>query len=471
MQIHQPARSTGSAEQQDRLRSSEVIAYGLGGFAGTMPNQFRLQFSMSFMTDVAGLEIGQVGLWSMLLSIWDAVNDPIIGRLVDRTQSRWGKYRPHMVVGALCWALTIVLLFYVPGFAPGRMAYYVAVMALFSVFYTQFTVPWQALNSVMSRDVHQRNLLLTSRQLVGAVATSAVGLLAVPVVSRFSSAQTGWLAAAGLVALLCVLCALCAAWSARRMDYRDAIPTPPSLDLPTQLRQLSRNRAVICAGLLLGVVNLGISVNAAVSMYYLKYIVGDVDLLGNISVVKILSTLLTIPLLPALMRRLGKLPLLAAGMVLQALSALWLAFLGAQATHAQVIAMSTVTALGLTCSNTCCFALIPDCTDYTQLHFGSAQAGFINATGTFMRKLCGAFSTLIVGGLLSLAGYQADLPVTLPAMRMMLHIKVWIPLLLLALTLVLLRCYPITASYGTQMRAALRAKSSGGSPSGGDIAI
>lgn len=145
---------------------------------------------MSFMTDVAGLEIGQVRLWSMLLSIWDAVNDPIIGRLVDRTQTRWGKYRPHMVVGALCWALTIVLLSMSPALCRGGWP----IMwrdGLFSVFYTQFTVPWQALNSVMSQDVHQRNLLLTSRQLVGAVATSAVGLLAVPVVSRFSSAQAG----------------------------------------------------------------------------------------------------------------------------------------------------------------------------------------------------------------------------------------------------------------------------------------
>lgn len=441
----------------DSIRKSEVIAYGLGGFAGTLPNQFRMQFHLNFMTDVAGLDIGAAGAWSMLLSIWDAINDPIVGRLVDRTETRWGKYRPHMILGALCWAVTIILMFAIPPFSgAGRMAYYVIIMALFAIFYTQFTVPWQALNSVMTHDVHQRNLLLTSRQLVGAVATSAVGLFAVPVVSLFPDARIGWLTTAGIVALLCVIFACCAAWSARRMDYPGAIPTPKQLNLGEQLRQLAKNRAVICAGLLLGVVNLGISINAAVSMYYLKYIVKNVDLLTVISLIKILSTLLIIPALPALLRRFGKLPMLAFGMIVQAISAVCLAILRENASAAQVIVMSTVTTLGLTYANTCCFALIPDCTDYTELHFGSTQAGLINATGTFMRQFFGAFASLIVGSLMSIAGYSADLPITVPIQQMIIHIKVWIPFILLSLTLVLIRQYPITRAYGQQMRSELR---------------
>ena len=446
-------------DDTDKVRKTEIIAYGLGGFAGTLPNQFRMQFHMKFMTDVAGLNVGTVGIWTMLLSIWDAVNDPIIGRIVDRTETRWGKYRPHMVVGCLFWAITILLLFCVPPFAEsGRMAYYVVVMALFAVFYTQFTVPWQALNSVMSRDVHQRNLLLTSRQLVGAVATSAVGLFVVPVVSRFQNIYQGWVSAAGVVAVLCVVCGCCAAWSARRMDYRGAVPTPRKLQVREQLGQIMRNRAVLCAGLLLGVVNLGISINAAVSMYYLEHVVGDVNLLTVISVIKIVLTLLVIPVLPLLLRRFGKLHMLALGMVLQGLSAVWLAILQESASHIQVIIMSTVTTLGLTYANTCCFALIPDCTDYTELHFGSAQAGIINATCTFMRQFFGALSSLLVGGLLALVGYDAELAVAAPVRRMIVHIKVWFPLLLLAFTLLLIRQYPITREYGQQMRMELRAR-------------
>ena len=67
------SRSTAGAAQpahdSDRVSRGEIIADGLGGFAGTLPNQFRMQFHMNFMTDVAGLNIGVVGVWTMLLSV------------------------------------------------------------------------------------------------------------------------------------------------------------------------------------------------------------------------------------------------------------------------------------------------------------------------------------------------------------------------------------------------------------------
>lgn len=217
-------RSTPETPEQT-IRKRDIIAYGMGGFASTMPNQFRLQFSMNFLTDVAGLNIGSVGVWTMLLSVWDAINDPLIGRWVDQTDTRLGKYRPHMIAGSLCWAVTILLLFTVPDLSPnGLLLYYIVILALFSVFFTQFTIPWQALNSILSRDVHQRNLLLTSRQLIGAVATSAVGLFVIPVVSKFSDPHRGWMTAAGIVAVICVIFALLSAASAKRWTSSTPFP-------------------------------------------------------------------------------------------------------------------------------------------------------------------------------------------------------------------------------------------------------
>ena len=93
--------------QEPRLKQWEITGYGLGGFASTLPNQFKTQFGMSFMSDVAGVPVSVAGVISMLMSVWDAVNDPIIGHLADRTNTRrWGRYRPHMLLGALCMAVT-----------------------------------------------------------------------------------------------------------------------------------------------------------------------------------------------------------------------------------------------------------------------------------------------------------------------------------------------------------------------------
>lgn len=83
-------------DQRDRKMSKgELVSYGLGGVASTMPSQFKTAYAMNFMSDVAGLHVGAVGILNTLLIIWDAINDPIIGGIADRTNTkRWGKYRP-----------------------------------------------------------------------------------------------------------------------------------------------------------------------------------------------------------------------------------------------------------------------------------------------------------------------------------------------------------------------------------------
>ena len=146
-------------DQRDRKMSKgELVSYGLGGVASTMPSQFKTAYAMNFMSDVAGLHVGAVGILNTLLIIWDAINDPIIGGIADRTNTkRWGKYRPHMIMGILLWAVIMVMLFTVPDLPEtGMWIYYIVALLLYSVFYTQFTVPWQALNSAMTRDPQER---------------------------------------------------------------------------------------------------------------------------------------------------------------------------------------------------------------------------------------------------------------------------------------------------------------------------
>ena len=73
------------SEQDRKMTKGELISYGLGGVASTMPSQFKTSYVMNFMSDVAGLHVGAVGILNTLLIIWDAINDPIIGGIADRT--------------------------------------------------------------------------------------------------------------------------------------------------------------------------------------------------------------------------------------------------------------------------------------------------------------------------------------------------------------------------------------------------
>lgn len=445
-------------DQRDRKMSKgELVSYGLGGVASTMPSQFKTAYAMNFMSDVAGLHVGAVGILNTLLIIWDAINDPIIGGIADRTNTkRWGKYRPHMIMGILLWAVIMVMLFTVPDLPEtGMWIYYIVALLLYSVFYTQFTVPWQALNSAMTRDPQERNLMLTCRQYGGFIAGAVVGVITIPIVQKSADPRTGWLISVGIVCVTMIITGLCAANGAKRVDYYNSLPTPEKIHFKSQIGLVIHNRAVICAALLLGAVTLVNTMSSALSLYYLRCVVENMGLKAVFSLVSLGISLVVIPMMPAMLRKFGKIKTVFIGMFVILLQSIWLLVRREFATDFEVIGMGFVGSLGFVFANVAVLAMIPDCTDYTEWKFGTAQAGFINATITFMKKFCSSFSTMIVGVALASVGYSAS-ETSQEVIDMIVNLKIAYPIVLMIVTVILVKLYPITPAFAKTMRAELK---------------
>ena len=445
-------------DQRDRKMSKgELVSYGLGGVASTMPSQFKTAYAMNFMSDVAGLHVGAVGILNTLLIIWDAINDPIIGGIADCTNTkRWGKYRPHMIMGILLWAVIMVMLFTVPDLPEtGMWIYYIVALLLYSVFYTQFTVPWQALNSAMTRDPQERNLMLTCRQYGGFIAGAVVGVITIPIVQKSADPRTGWLISVGIVCVTMIITGLCAANGAKRVDYYNSLPTPEKIHFKSQIGLVIHNRAVICAALLLGAVTLVNTMSSALSLYYLRCVVENMGLKAVFSLVSLGISLVVIPMMPAMLRKFGKIKTVFIGMFVILLQSIWLLVRREYATDLEVIGMGFVGSLGFVFANVAVLAMIPDCTDYTEWKFGTAQAGFINATITFMKKFCSSFSTMIVGVALASVGYSAS-ETSQEVIDMIVNLKIAYPIVLMIVTVILVKLYPITPAFAKTMRAELK---------------
>lgn len=444
--------------QRDRKMSKgELVSYGLGGVASTMPSQFKTAYAMNFMSDVAGLHVGAVGILNTLLIIWDAINDPIIGGIADRTNTkRWGKYRPHMIMGILLWAVIMVMLFTVPDLPEtGMWIYYIVALLLYSVFYTQFTVPWQALNSTMTRDPQERNLMLTCRQYGGFIAGAVVGVITIPIVQKSADPRTGWLISVGIVCVTMIITGLCAANGAKRVDYYNCLPTPEKIHFKSQIGLVIHNRAVICAALLLGAVTLVNTMSSALSLYYLRCVVENMGLKAVFSLVSLGISLVVIPMMSAMLRKFGKIKTVFIGMFVILLQSIWLLVRREFATDLEVIGMGFVGSLGFVFANVAVLAMIPDCTDYIEWKFGTAQAGFINATITFMKKFCSSFSTMIVGVALASVGYSAS-ETSQEVIDMIVNLKIAYPIVLMIVTVILVKLYPITPAFAKTMRAELK---------------
>ena len=205
----------------------------------------------------------------------------------------------------------------------------------------------------------------------------------------------------------------------------------------------------------MGTVTLVNTTSSAISLYYLRCVVENVALKSIFSIVSLLISLIFIPMMPAVLKKVGKIKTVLYGMALIVLPAVWLMIRRESMSNLEVVASSFFSSFGFVCANVAALSIIPDCTDYTEYKFGTSQAGFINASITFMKKFCSSFSTTIVGVALAAVGYSAD-SVSQEVIDMIINIKIIYPFILLIVTGLILHFYPITPEFARKMRAELK---------------
>jgi len=178
-----------------RLSFREKAGYCLGDAATNFFFQAMMTYQGAFYTDVMGLSSSAAAVLFLVVRFWDAAFDPIVGTLADRTDTRWGKFRPWVLWSAVPFGTILWLSYTVPDFgATGKLIYtyvtYTAMMMIYSINNT----PYSALNGVMTGDVTERTSLATYRFVAAMGATLVVQGLTLPLVSKFGmgNAAKGW---------------------------------------------------------------------------------------------------------------------------------------------------------------------------------------------------------------------------------------------------------------------------------------
>lgn len=151
-----------------KIKLSEKIAYGAGDFASSMFWKLFSMFLLFFYTDVFGISAAAVGTMFLVTRIWDAANDPIMGIICDRTNTRWGKFRPYLLFIAIPFGVLGVLTFSTPDFGPtGKLIYAYVTYSLMMMIYTAINVPYASMIGVMTSNIGERTTL-SSWRMIGA---------------------------------------------------------------------------------------------------------------------------------------------------------------------------------------------------------------------------------------------------------------------------------------------------------------
>jgi GPH family glycoside/pentoside/hexuronide:cation symporter len=193
---------------QEKLSFKEKAGYGFGDAAANFVFQTMLIFQLGFYTDVFGITAAAAGTLLLVGRFWDAAFDPFMGVVADRTNTRWGKFRPWVLWSAIPFAVMFYLAFTTPDFgSTGKLVYAYITYILLMTVYSVNNLPYSALNGVMTSDVNERTSLSSYRFFFAMAAAFVVQGLTLPMVTKFGQGDNakGWSMTIGIFAILSVI--------------------------------------------------------------------------------------------------------------------------------------------------------------------------------------------------------------------------------------------------------------------------
>ena len=421
------------------MNNAQRLSYAVGDFGINLYFMSAMTFLLFFYTDVYGLSAAVAGGVFLVARIVDAVTDPIMGFIADRTHSRWGKFRPYVLYGPVPLGLITVAMFTVPGFGDfGKVVWAYATYILFGIAHTVVTIPYAAMTAVLTDDYQERTRLTTLRigcAIAGGTVVS-VGLGLSPMVDWLGGGADGFQTA--MIAFSVVATALLWVTFAGTEERIAPVRAARSLSLADGARALAANPPLIVVVLLFTLGMLALTVRLAAAPYYFKYNMGREDLLPLYFGVTLPVMFLGLIAVPWLSRRFGKAGGIRAGAVFAMMGAVGFYFTPPD-NVLMVFVWGSVLAIGGAPIAVFGWAMIPDTVEYAEWRTGVRAAGLTFAEASFFQKLAKAVGGAGVAALLAAFGYvsnTAQSETTLAAILWMMSLVPFvIQILLIAVSL------------------------------------
>lgn len=389
-----------------RLPWTTALGWGVGSLGAAVMISIYSVFMLRFMTDYLGVAAATAGLLFAASKVYDAVTDPLMGVLTDRTDTKIGRRRPWLLFGVAICPLSMVAMFVIPGLSGAALAaYLLMVLLLFATAYTVWTVPYMAMAAEMTDGYHERSRLMSfkvvfgaSGQLVGAIAGS--WLIVYLGSTRLAYERASYV----LAAIVMASCLVCFLGTSRAPFTRQADAEAPPI--AEQVRLALGNAPFMR---LLGaklVFFFGSASAASSNAYFTKYVLQTSDVwLGSYYTFLTVGMLGSIPMWLRVGRRLDKKRAFLAAMSLYGVANLSWVLSGADEPFALRGMRVLLVGAGLGGFVLLGQSMLPDAIAHDRQRTGLNREGTFMGLFSFVDKVSGALGVAVMGLVLGAAGY------------------------------------------------------------------
>ena len=255
-----------------RLPVTEKFGYGLGDLASNIVFQVVINFMMYFYTDVFGIGAAAVGTLMLVVRMFDAITDPLMGGIADRTKTRWGRYRPYLVWVAIPYGILAVMTFTTPDLSDsGKLVYAYITYALLMTAYTAINIPYSALGGVITSDPQERASVQSWRFMLAMAGGALVTASTLPLVDFFGDGdrQYGFQMAMVVLSILAVLAFFgCFALTREREDPTEKAEKQNILG---DFLSVLKNDQWVLIAVITFVLLVAVAMRGAATPYYVEY--------------------------------------------------------------------------------------------------------------------------------------------------------------------------------------------------------
>ncbi len=399
--------------KKEEMQPKEVLSYSVAGLGQNIICQLVTTFFMVYMTNVAGVSALWLSWMFLAARLFDAFNDPIMGTIVDKTRSKWGKMRPYLAFSPIPIAVLTILLFTTFDWsAQGKFIYSTVIYLLWGIAYTSVDVPYWGLASSMTSDTDKRNTLLTIARLFSTIGSGIVSI-AIPIVTdtkNVSSDHLWWIYI--VCAVVCVLMAVPTFWLGFKNTKERFYEDKDSGSLGDNLKLLFKNKPVLIM-ILVGVLGGLRTIYMTTALYYAQFNLRNQSLAAVIFLLVVPGGLAATLLTPVLSKKLGKKNLFIWSHIIGGILLVLLYFIGlpshGTSKTAQIFFYIIIILAGIPSgfSNILTYSMIADSIDYLEDKTGKRAEGICFSMQTLISKIGMALTAFVTLQVLDEYGYDS----------------------------------------------------------------
>ncbi|WP_407269417.1 MFS transporter [Radiobacillus sp. PE A8.2] len=440
----------------DALRAREKYAYTGGLLGQNILYNFMAMYIMFFFTDLLGISPAIATIIVVVASLWDAVNDPLMGMIADKTRTRWGKFRPYLIFGPIVLAATTILCFINFNLSSTAMIVLVAgCYILWGMAYTLCDIPIWAISSVVSKYSNEKNKMVMLGKIGGTVGTALATVGSIMVINAFGGERlsSAFTITAVIIASIAALMMMTTGLTLRERILPDKVVIPMRKNFQT----ITKNKPLMWLMVALLIVNLVNGIRQSAQMYFVVYVWGDSSQLTNVGISLIVGMILGMALSPKLMEKFDKRKLFIATCLFGSIFSAIPFFVGGENILFGLIFLGLSFAFtGITSIVT--VSMLIDAIDYSEYKLGFRGEGLVFSTNTFLTKLSSTVAKGILGIGLILMNYTEGQTVTATTTAGFSAMMYLVPAIAFLITMIPLYFYKITEEERQQIKSGLLEK-------------